>query len=317
MKRINTSRSSGTFQGPAGSGTGHFQDVDSSGGTQYDATWSEAMQNMAVECIEGLGGSLDGTDAGQLWALLRGPLLIHGTWTDKIRVGDPLDTGTFSTTIDTEGGDLRPLYGYIETDKAYLSQGVWIGTQTSSVQCIDADLDCDFRNVNLSSGGVQGIALVASTGRVATNGDVYAVGGVSAGCIDLLGVNPKAGLNPSGYCYGTNGFSQLFSATTTITSNLGGSVTVPNGQGGAKIIVDLASGLTPGASMDIEVNSDLLGASVPMFVTVARAAAADPVPGVDLFGLGTTRTIRLTNTSGTTTLTDCVLWVEIRRNGAS
>lgn len=316
MKPINTSRSSGSFQGPAGSGNGHFQDIDASGATQLDALWCEGIQNVPLEIIAGLGGFPDYTDSGQVWGLLRGPLLIHGTWTDNIKVGDPGETGTYKTTIDTEGGTVSPLYGYIETDLAYLTQGVWIGTQTSAVQVIDADLDCAFHNISLKDGGVQGIALISSTGRVATKGDVYAVGGVSAGCIDLLGVNPKAGLNPAGYCYGTNGFAQFFTASQTITSNLGGTISVTDGRGGAMVVIDLASGLQPGDTMDIEVNSDLLGASVPMFVSVVRGAAADPVPGIDLFGLGTTRTIRLTNT-GSTNLTDCTLWVEIRRNGAS
>ena len=70
MKRIDTSRAANAFQGAAGV-TGHFQDTDPTGATQFDAEWCEGMQEATTETIEGLGGTLSGTESGQMWGLLQ------------------------------------------------------------------------------------------------------------------------------------------------------------------------------------------------------------------------------------------------------
>jgi hypothetical protein len=186
MKRIDTPRSASAYQGAAGSGTGHFQDTDVAGGTQFDAEWCEAIQESIAGTIEGLGGTLDGTESGQLAGILVPMLTDDGAWTTRIRIGDPLGTG-YETIIATEGGSVGPLFGYVETDKVFAAEGFYTGTQAAPVQRIDSDGDCDFRNVTLASGGVDGIVAVASTGRLATKGDLYAMGAIKVGTSDLTG----------------------------------------------------------------------------------------------------------------------------------
>lgn len=88
MKRIDTGRAANAYGGPAG-GTGHWQDTDPTGGTQFDAEWCEGVQEALCGAIEGLGGTLSGDETAQLWGLL-GPRvqgqLAHAT-----------DTGVAST----------------------------------------------------------------------------------------------------------------------------------------------------------------------------------------------------------------------------
>ena len=88
MKRIDTGRAANAYGGPAG-GTGHFQDTDPTGGTQFDAEWCEAVQEALAETIEGLGGVLAGDETGQLWGLL-GPRvqgqIAHATDTGSVSV---------------------------------------------------------------------------------------------------------------------------------------------------------------------------------------------------------------------------------------
>jgi len=69
MKRIDTGRAANAYGGPAG-GTGHWQDTDPTGGTQFDAEWCEGVQEALCGAIEGLGGVLAGDETGQLWGLL-------------------------------------------------------------------------------------------------------------------------------------------------------------------------------------------------------------------------------------------------------
>ena len=77
MKRINTPRAANTYQGAAG-GTGHWQDTDPLGGTQFDAQWCEAIQEAICETIEGLGVALAAPpdETGQLWGALEPRLVL-------------------------------------------------------------------------------------------------------------------------------------------------------------------------------------------------------------------------------------------------
>ncbi len=196
MFRIDTSRKALARPTPLPQGTpGYFQDTNPAGGTEVSADWLNAVQEEIAHVIEALGHTLDKTDVTQLWAALEAPLTILGSFKDQVRIGDPDGTGIFSTIIGTEGGVLGPLFGYVETDKAYLEEGLFIGTQASSTQAITADRDCAFRNITLSSGGVDGIKAIASTGRLATIGPVYAQGDIKAGCTDLNGAGAKFTVN--------------------------------------------------------------------------------------------------------------------------
>lgn len=58
MKKINTPRSSGVYQGPAGSGSGNFQDTDPSGGTQVSAEWLQSVQEEICNVITRFGGTV-------------------------------------------------------------------------------------------------------------------------------------------------------------------------------------------------------------------------------------------------------------------
>lgn len=89
MKRIDTGRAANAYGGPAG-GTGHWQDTDLTGGTQFDAEWCEGVQEALCGAIEGLGGVLAGDETGQLWGLLSPRV-------DGI-LSDAADTGVDTTT---------------------------------------------------------------------------------------------------------------------------------------------------------------------------------------------------------------------------
>lgn len=89
MKRIDTGRAANAYGGPAG-GTGHWQDTDPTGGTQFDAEWCEGVQEALCGAIEGLGGVLAGDETGQLWDVLSPRV-------DGI-LSDAADTGVDTTT---------------------------------------------------------------------------------------------------------------------------------------------------------------------------------------------------------------------------
>lgn len=196
MYRIDTPHKAVAKPTPLPQGTGgYFQDTDPAGGTEVSADWLNHVQEEIAAIVEDLGGTLDKTDDNQLADALVPRLTVAGSWTDKVQVGDPNGTGVFATVIDTEGGIVGPLFGYVETDKVFAEEGFFTGTQTAPVPLIDSDRDCTFRNVTLSSAGVDGIKAVASTGRLATIGDVYAEGDLRAGCTDLNGAGAKFTVN--------------------------------------------------------------------------------------------------------------------------
>lgn len=87
MKRIDTPRAANVYQGAAG-GSGHLQDTDVTGATQFDAEWCEGVQENICGIIEGLGGVLAGDHTDQAWALLEPKLWLTGA----------LDTGWVSNT---------------------------------------------------------------------------------------------------------------------------------------------------------------------------------------------------------------------------
>lgn len=170
---------------------GYCQDTDPAGGTEIPAQWFNVVQEEICNLVTGLGGSLPGTGDtptdDQLAGLIVPLLTDDGAWTTRIRVGDPLGTG-YRTIIATEGGSVGPLFGYVQSDKFFASDGYYIGTQTvPGDPVIDSARDFNGRNVVCKSGGVDGVVLVASTGRVATIGDVYSMGAIKVGTSDLLG----------------------------------------------------------------------------------------------------------------------------------
>ena len=56
MRRILSDKATGTYQGAAYDGTGHFQDTDPLGGTQVTAQWLEDVQEEICNAIEAIGG---------------------------------------------------------------------------------------------------------------------------------------------------------------------------------------------------------------------------------------------------------------------
>ena len=204
MKRIDTGRAANAYGGPAG-GTGHFQDTDPTGGTQFDAEWCEAVQEALAETIEGLGGVLAGDETGQLWGLLGPRLTTAGQWSDKIEVSE--GAGLYGTTIDAEGdGILLPLVGWVQTGKIYLSQpGIYTGTHASpGTTVLDEDLDLDVRDVDCRDVDCEDITCHSvASGNVQSLGGVQAVEDISttarlvgAGLfVDTTGDAPTAGTN--------------------------------------------------------------------------------------------------------------------------
>lgn len=90
MKKINTPRSSGTYQGPAGSGSGNFQDTDPAGGTQVSAEWLQAVQEEICNVIEGFGGTV-GTNNNQMAAVLIDRILTNVRISNTILLRTPQD----------------------------------------------------------------------------------------------------------------------------------------------------------------------------------------------------------------------------------
>lgn len=190
-KRIDTARSSGTYQGDAGDGSGHFQDTDPTGATQLDAQWYEGMQGDVLGLIEGLGGTLTGDETAQLPGLLLPRLTTAGQWSDKIEVSE--GAGLYGTTIDAEGdGILLPLVGWVQTGKIYLSQpGIYTGTHASpGTTVLDENLDLDVRDVDCRDVDCEDI-----TSDSVVSGNVQSLGGVQAvGDISTTALLVGAGL---------------------------------------------------------------------------------------------------------------------------
>lgn len=105
-KRIDTAFAANTYQGAPG-GSGHFQDTTPPTFTRFDAQWCEGIQENVYSIMEGLGGTLDGTESDQTWALL-GPRVLgqfsHATDTNVVTT-DSTRVVVASTNSRDQGDD--------------------------------------------------------------------------------------------------------------------------------------------------------------------------------------------------------------------
>ena len=262
---------------PAGT-PGYFVDTGvASTTTEFSADWCNAVQGELCAMAVGLGATMTKGDNDQIWTLLQPRLYTACTWTDKIQVGAD-GIGGFTTLIDNEGGEGFPLYGLLATDRAYLEEGLYIGTPGSSSQVVDSNLDCDFRNISLSSGAVDGVKLVAFTGRVATIGDVYAEGDIKVGCSDLLGADPTITLDGStgqvsasgGLVLPTGGTAPICGTdyyTPTLTAGSQYTVSVSTSAvGSSSLVFPVIAGFV-GAGQPVVTSTDIVaGTSITIYV---------------------------------------------------
>lgn len=118
------------------------------------------------------------------------PLLTEAlALTDKIEIGNPMGTG-YQTTIDTEGGEVGPLYGFMQTAKLFATFGIYIGTRGSTPkQVIDEDADASFRNVEATGdvdvGGDISADRVETTGDAAVGRNLTTAGSATANAINV------------------------------------------------------------------------------------------------------------------------------------
>lgn len=163
---------------------GYFDD-----GTTITPQWCNQLTEEMRNLLVALGVTPSALSDTQLRDALV-PLLTEAlALSDKIEVGNPLDTG-YQTLIDTEGGEVGPLYGFIQTAKLFASFGVYIGTRGSTPkQVIDEDADASFRNVEATGDvdvdGDVSAARIETTGDAAVGGNLTVAGSATANDINV------------------------------------------------------------------------------------------------------------------------------------